>query len=620
VPERVAEAIRQRLADLSESARAVLSAAAVIGRRFEVPLLERVIDGAPGTVSVELGAALDRGVLEADSSSHGTFQFSHILVRDVLYDDLPARRRAELHVRVGEALSDADGLALVPATLAHHFVRGALVGGYERAARYSVIAGRRALEAYAFSDAVAHFEGAVGMLRGQDATATSCDTLVLLGEARRLAGDLRGALDAVGEAMALAGSIADSVRFARAALERAILTPESGMTNRPVIDLLTGALSALDGSGRTEEPAIQVLRARILSRCAMSHAFADDLATAEAMSDQAVAIARAHRSPLPLIHALQAAHWVAWRPGTAEARLAATEEMLREARASGDESTVWESYQCRLTDLMELGRGTAFRRTQGELCAFFARTGDPRARWHAASMDAAIATMEGRFDDAAEHAAAALQIGRRIEEPNTMQFFGAQLWALRMEQGRADEVLSVARDIVLQNPGHVGYRASLLRTHAELEQIDAARAELERLADDLESLRVDWQLLPVLAHMAFGCDVVGDTALAAIVRDRLAPFSRYHVVLGPALIYHGPVSRYLARCERVQGRLDEAVRLLESARSESEEMGAPTTELACLRDLRDTLERRGRPEDQSRLAWARARAVELGGGRAPDAG
>ena len=70
------------------------------------------------------------------------YRFTHELVRRALYDRLSALRRAELHLRVGEAL---EALAPAPdaralADLAHHFAAAAPIGGPERAVEYNLLA------------------------------------------------------------------------------------------------------------------------------------------------------------------------------------------------------------------------------------------------------------------------------------------------------------------------------------------------------------------------------------------------------------------------------------------------------------------------------------------------
>jgi len=116
------ELIRQRVARLDEEARGVLSAAAVIGRSFELSLLQVVTDRDPAALMASLDDALDAEVVVAAPESATAFAFGHELLRSVLYDALPAAQRRQWHVRIARALEARAnaGEAVPPSELAYH--------------------------------------------------------------------------------------------------------------------------------------------------------------------------------------------------------------------------------------------------------------------------------------------------------------------------------------------------------------------------------------------------------------------------------------------------------------------------------------------------------------------
>ena len=91
--------------------------------------------------------------------------FAHELVRRALYDRLAAPRRAELHLRAGEALEAASPQpsARTLADLARHFTAAAPLGGTERAVDYNVRAAAAATAALAFDEAVTALRTALGL-------------------------------------------------------------------------------------------------------------------------------------------------------------------------------------------------------------------------------------------------------------------------------------------------------------------------------------------------------------------------------------------------------------------------------------------------------------------------
>ena len=104
IPDTVRAVIRRRLASLSADAVQVLSAAAVVGREFDVALVgaasgltsERVLDS--------LSQAVGLQVVEDVSQTGSVYRFSHPLMREAIYEGLPLPARMQMHQRVGEAI------------------------------------------------------------------------------------------------------------------------------------------------------------------------------------------------------------------------------------------------------------------------------------------------------------------------------------------------------------------------------------------------------------------------------------------------------------------------------------------------------------------------------------
>ena len=92
------------MAALSDEANSLLSIASVIGNEFETRLLERVSRRSPEQVVEQTDEAVRIGVLRAGAPGFARQQFSHALIRGVLYDDLAANRRIELHGEIGAAI------------------------------------------------------------------------------------------------------------------------------------------------------------------------------------------------------------------------------------------------------------------------------------------------------------------------------------------------------------------------------------------------------------------------------------------------------------------------------------------------------------------------------------
>lgn len=133
VPPGVRDVIRHRLAQLPAPTRTVLRQAAVLGRDVDPEVLGTLADD-PTTLLDAVDRALRAGFL-TEQDPDGRLRFTHILVRDTLYADLSAPRRAAWHTAVAEALRQRQPTD--PAALAHHLLRA---GGPVAAGRAAVYA------------------------------------------------------------------------------------------------------------------------------------------------------------------------------------------------------------------------------------------------------------------------------------------------------------------------------------------------------------------------------------------------------------------------------------------------------------------------------------------------
>ncbi|MFS8498439.1 MAG: AAA family ATPase [Micromonosporaceae bacterium] len=113
VPVRIRDSVLERVSRLSDAARAVVEAAAVL----QVSVPAAVVEAVSGTPDARAGIAeaLGSGLLAEDGAAVG---FRHLLAAQAVYEDLPGPRRQELHARAATALSDTEPVPL--GQVAHH--------------------------------------------------------------------------------------------------------------------------------------------------------------------------------------------------------------------------------------------------------------------------------------------------------------------------------------------------------------------------------------------------------------------------------------------------------------------------------------------------------------------
>jgi DNA-binding SARP family transcriptional activator/tetratricopeptide (TPR) repeat protein len=160
---RIRDVVQQRLSRLTPETAAAVELAAVAGPQFEL----RILAEAAGLDRSELVGVVEGGVqsgiLEELPGLPSACRFTHELVRRAVYERITAIRRAELHLRIGEALESADqaDTARTLAELAHHFTFAVPLAGTERAVHYSLRAAEAVIATAAYAEGAALLETAL---------------------------------------------------------------------------------------------------------------------------------------------------------------------------------------------------------------------------------------------------------------------------------------------------------------------------------------------------------------------------------------------------------------------------------------------------------------------------
>ena len=115
-PRSIVETVAANLAGRSEPAVALLSAAAVLGRSFDVAQASALAGSLAGPLPAGTSAAaLDEAVAaglaeEVPGTAGRRFAFSHALVHQAVYTRIALARRRELHRQAGALLGEAEAL------------------------------------------------------------------------------------------------------------------------------------------------------------------------------------------------------------------------------------------------------------------------------------------------------------------------------------------------------------------------------------------------------------------------------------------------------------------------------------------------------------------------------
>ena len=198
IPAAVQGTLQARLDRLDPETREVLSLAAVIGRTFGLPLLERLVPRDELMHALTELMRLDL-IVEKRRRPNPEYRFRHGLVQEVAYASLVDSKRKKLHKRVGEALEDIykespeDAYGL----LARHFTEA---DEPDKAVEYLLKAGDAARALYADREALEHYRKARAFLAQLGDERRARDTLFKMALAYHLAFDFENAEEMYDEA------------------------------------------------------------------------------------------------------------------------------------------------------------------------------------------------------------------------------------------------------------------------------------------------------------------------------------------------------------------------------------------------------------------------------------
>lgn len=212
VPPGVGHVIAQRVNGLSDAGKEFLSAAAVVGREFDLRLAAAAASMDPEIALDAFDEAARHGLVEPATSSGEKPHFVHALVQEVLLERLAAGRSARLHARVADEYGLTSGVA--PGNLAEHLWAAREVVG-ARAIPAQLAAAEASAALFSYGQAEVYLRRALHLVRTATEHDPHTELMVLLSLFRLIAID-RGwgdedASEVVKQATALteAGALAD---------------------------------------------------------------------------------------------------------------------------------------------------------------------------------------------------------------------------------------------------------------------------------------------------------------------------------------------------------------------------------------------------------------------------
>ena len=595
IPERVRDVVRRRLTHLDQETVRVLGVASVIGAEFGIDLLGEVAVMPGADLLSRLDAAAAARLVAEVPGSVGRYAFAHSLVRDVLYEDLGAAQRAALHWRTGEALGARSAQETYRSEIAHHLVRGATAGDPAVAAGAAVAAARAAIRMYAWDQAAELFSRALDVFAiaaGADPLAR-LQTMLELGDARIRTSDLAAAREVFIAAAELAADQDRPTELAHAALGigGGLSGFEVPLFDESQMDLLHRALDRLP-------PDDSAVRAWVLARLSVASSFVLSESDREALSREAIAMARRIGDRGALSYGLSSLCDAIAGPDHVADRVAASTEMIELSAQPAEGAARCGIESCavclcdpefallgrrlRIVANLERGDVTAVDRDIDAYSRLAEHLRQPLFRWYVPLFAGMRAMLRGDLDAAARHLAETDAFAATTGSENAVVLARTQRIGLSLERGDDDEagkmwdwLLGISGlERLPSTPAMRAVQAALFKD--EVAGRPALRGWVAQ--GGIAALPKDAEWLTGGVYGAECALRLRDPEAAEHMYDALAPYEDLFAVDGIAAHVMGAVSHYLGRLAGLLGRTGDAERHLDRAIAAHAAIGAPLWE------------------------------------------
>jgi hypothetical protein len=560
----------EHLAQLAPGTRALLDVAAVLGRDFTAADLAATAGKTPDEAFAALNEAVATSIVVPGADAAG-FRFSHVLLRDRLYAELPPSARAALHTRAGDALlaRGADTQVAI-----HHLFEGQSAGQPLAIAEAALAAAVAALGRLAFEDAADLGRRALGLpVAGGLPPRLAIELRLVVAEASIRLGESAAGKQLCVEAAALAEQAGADELLARAALTYGTELA-SGTIDPQMIALLRKALARL-GDGDS------LLRARVMVRLAAALTPPPDRSNMGEIVDlarMAMAMARRMGDRHTLLYVLQFSSTVGLLVRDEE-RFVIIQETVDLARAMGQRLVLLLAMPAYVTALVargECARAEAALPGYDELLADFHQ---PLHRLRRLLVDVMLAVVRGDDDRAQAASLEALAIARREESGTAMLLWLIQRMSHAQLYGRPELLVDHIDTLVAMfdaMPSAVPYLSWLLAGLGR--RGEAIRRLRELILDPLPTPSAN---LMDLMGGAEACVLLGDRALGETIYPRLVrAVDRMFWHLGSGSVL-GPTARALGDLAGLIGRVPEARGHYDEAIAFCEKMGSPPLVELC---------------------------------------
>jgi DNA-binding CsgD family transcriptional regulator/tetratricopeptide (TPR) repeat protein len=540
IPAGVRETIGRRLIRLSGRCNELLCVAAVYGRQFTAREVAAAAEEDVQRVLTGLEPAVQAGIVQSVADASGSYQFTHALIRETVYEELPAADRLRLHGRAGDALVSVHSAHLekVLTRIAHHYYEAAALGNADKSVLYALRAADSAVRVYAYEEAVLQYDRAIDTLEsgGLLHDKRLARAYILKGSALYQLGESQRSIEVLLEAVNRTRVLGSAELLVDALMLLAM--PSRHVDQQHFVPLLERALAIL--------PEVDsVPRAKALATLAFAQRTTSDGSRTRFLVEQVLDMAnRVCDGPARCACYLLTMMALRGNPESLGRRLLIGQEYIAVAKSTGSTDLLADAYHFQALNYFESG-------ALEELEALLEQYGSVRIgsmshhTYQAGAHRVTLALLRGEWTELEGRIESLLKVGMRTRPDDSDGVYGAQMFALNRDLGRLHGLAPRVRDIVSSASTRM-WEPGLMLLCGEIGLLCEAREIFNRLVeDDCRAICRDDMYVACLVFCAETCCALGDTERAESLYQLLAPYAR-QTANHPTAVCFGAAALYLA--------------------------------------------------------------------------
>ena len=541
IPAGVNEAISRRLVRFPDECNDLLRVAAVYGRQFTAREIAAAADCDMHSVLAGLDPATQAGIVQTISAVPGSYQFTHTLIRETIYQALNTVERLRLHARVGDALVSvhSEHLDSALSRIAHHYYQAAPLGITDKAVDFASRAADSAVRMGAYEDALVHYDHVIETLERDDLRHDQrlARAYILKGSVLRQLGQTVESAQVLCEAVNRTRLLGNTELLVDVLLSLVLSTRQ--VDQQRLVPLLQSALASL---AEGDSPC----RAKASATLAFARRASTDLPQLLQVVDDALGVANRTGDVAARCACYQVAVMaLRGRPETLQRRIRLGQEYVAVARAGGSTDLLADAYQWQALNYFESGQVDeleALLEHYEKLTAGKSALHQFQVRAHRVT----LALLRGAWTDLEARMSELRELGTKTGRPDDADgVHGAQMFALNRDLGRLEALVPELRKIAACADAHV-WQPGLMLMLAETGMLAEARRMFESIAErDFCAIERDDMYVTSLVFCAETCVALADAERASTLYQLLLPYAA-QTANHPTAVCFGAADYYLA--------------------------------------------------------------------------